>query len=222
VPDFQVNRGADALLGLRDVPDEMIERARAVHASAFSLSRDPQRLAIRRAMRLGARLGKLVSLDPNYDSRVWPDRDEAWEVIAEVLPYVSVVKPSLEDARRLFDPNMEDDALEAACLETFHDLGADTVIFTRSGGVVTVSEGGEIERVGPLPKVRVENVTGARDAFWSALLVARLDGKEWADCIRFAHEVASIKLGIEGHVERMIDREAFYQKSKAPIEQEVR
>ena len=222
VPDFQVNRGADALLGLRDVPDEMIERARAVHASAFSLSRDPQRLAIRRAMRLGARLGKLVSLDPNYDPRVWPDRDEAWEVIAEVLPYVSVVKPSLEDARRLFDPNMEDDALEAACLETFHDLGADTVIFTRSGGVVTVSEGGEIERVGPLPKVRVENVTGARDAFWSALLVARLDGKEWADCIRFAHEVASIKLGIEGHVERMIDREAFYQKSKAPIEQEVR
>ncbi len=212
VPDFQVNRGADVLLGLRDVPDEMIERSRAVHASAFALSRHPQRLAIRRAMRLGARLGKLVSLDPNYDPRVWPDRDEAWEVLAEVLPYVSVVKPSLEDARRLFDPNMEDDALEAACLETFSDLGAETVIVTRSGGTVTVSEGGEVERIGPLPKVRVENVTGARDAFWSALLVARLDGKGWAECVRFAHQIASIKLGIEGHVERMIDREAFYQK----------
>ncbi|CAN5219525.1 hypothetical protein BH18ACT10_BH18ACT10_00990 [soil metagenome] len=212
VPDFQVNRGADVLLGLRDVPDEMIERSRAVHASAFALSRHPQRLAVRRAMRLGARLGKLVSLDPNYDPRVWPDRDEAWEVLAEVLPYVSVVKPSLEDARRLFDPNMEDDALEAACLETFSDLGAETVIVTRSGGTVTVSEGGEVERIGPLPKVRVENVTGARDAFWSALLVARLDGKGWAECVRFAHQIASIKLGIEGHVERMIDREAFYQK----------
>ena len=212
VPDFQVNRGADVLLGLRDVPDEMIERSRAIHASAFALSRDPQRLAVRRAMRLGTRLGKLVSLDPNYDARVWPDRDEAWEVLAEVLPYVTVVKPSLEDARRLFDPNMEDDALEAACLETFSDLGAKTVIFTRSGGTVTVSEGGEVEHVGPLPKVRVENVTGARDAFWSALLVARLDGKRWAECVRFAHEIASIKLGIEGHVERMIDREAFYQK----------
>lgn len=212
VPDFQVNRGADVLLGLRDVPDEMIERSRAVHASAFALSRHPQRLAIRRAMRLGARLGKLVSLDPNYDPRVWPDRDEAWEVLAEVLPYVSVVKPSLEDARRLFDPNMEDDALEATCLETFSDLGAETVIVTRSGGTVTVSEGGEVERIGPLPKVRVENVTGARDAFWSALLVARLDGKGWAECVRFAHQIASIKLGIEGHVERMIDREAFYQK----------
>lgn len=219
VPDFQVNRGADAMLGLREVPDEMVERARAVHTSAFALSRDPQRLATRRAMRLGARLGKLVSLDPNYDPRVWPDRDEAWEVLAEVLPYVTVVKPSLEDARRLFDPNMEDDALEAACLETFHDLGADTVIFTRSGGAVTVSEGGEIERIGPLPKVRVENVTGARDAFWSALLVARLDGKGWPDCVRFAHEVAGLKLGVEGHVGRMIDRAAFYRKIEAPIEE---
>ena len=222
VPDFQVNRGADVLLGLRDVPDEMIERSRAVHASAFALSQDPQRLAVRRAMRLGARLGKMISLDPNYDPRVWPDRDEAWEVLAEVLPYVTVVKPSLEDARRLFDPNMEDDVLEAACLEMFHDLGAETVIFTRSGGTVTVSEGGKVEHIGPLPRVRVENVTGARDAFWSALLVSRLDGKEWAGCVRFAHEIASLKLGVEGHVDRMIDREAFYQKIAHPIEQEAR
>jgi sugar/nucleoside kinase (ribokinase family) len=218
VPDFQVNRGADALLNIREVPDELVERAKAVHTSAFALSRDPQRLAARRAMRLGARLGKLVSLDPNYDPRVWPDRDEAWEVIAEVLPYVTVVKPSLEDAKRLFDPNLDDDALEEACLEAFHDLGAGVVIMTRSGGVVTVSDGTSVDRVGPLPRVRVENVTGARDAFWSALLVARLDGKGWQECVRFAHEVATLKLGAEGHVERMIDRQSLYGRLETPAE----
>ena len=210
VPDFQVNRGADALLTIREVSDELVERARAVHTSAFALSRDPQRLAVRRAMRLGARLGKVVSLDPNYDPRVWPDREEAWEVLAEVLPYVTVLKPSLEDARRLFDPNMDDDALEAASLEAFHDLGADVVVMTRSGGVVTVSDGTSVEGVGPLPKANVQSVTGARDAFWSGLLVAHLDGKGWPTCVRFAHEVAALKLGVEGHVERMIDREALY------------
>jgi sugar/nucleoside kinase (ribokinase family) len=63
-----------------------------------------------------------------------------------------------------------------------------------------------------LPKVRVESVTGARDAFWSALLVARLDGKDWRECVRFAHEISALKLRVEGHVERMIDREAFYQR----------
>ncbi len=210
IPDFQVNRGADALLAVRQVDEDMISRASIVHTSAFALSKDPQRLAVRRAMRMGKRLGKIVTLDPNYDPRVWPDKVEAWEVLAEVMPYVTIVKPSLEDARRLFDFNMDEETLEETALEEFHDLGAEIVILTRSGGVVTVSEGGSVERVGPLPKVQIENVTGARDAFWSAMLMAHLDGKDWPEAIRFAHEVASLKLGVEGHVERMIDREALY------------
>ncbi len=221
VPDFQVNRGADYLLDIRDVPEELIERANAVHTSVFALSREPQRSAIRRALRLARKHGKLVSLDPNYASKVWPDREEAWEVIAEVLPSVTVVKPSLEDARRLFDPNMSEDELEAACLREFHDLGAQVVIVTRSGGTVTVSHGGTIERVGPLPLVAVENVTGGRDAFWSALLLARLDGKPWPFCVEFAHEVASLKLRVVGHVERNIDREALYRRLEARAEQPV-
>jgi sucrose-phosphate synthase len=211
IPDFQVNRGADALLGVRQVDEEMISRARIVHTSAFALSRDPQRLAVRRATRLGSRLGKIVTLDPNYDPRVWPDKVEAWEVLAEVMPYVTIVKPSLEDARRLFDFNMDEETLEETALSEFHDLGAETVILTRSGGVVTVSENGNVERIGPLPKVQIENVTGARDAFWSALLMAHLDGKDWPEAVRFAHEVASLKLRVEGHVERMIDRESIYR-----------
>jgi fructokinase len=184
IPDFQVNRGADALLAVRQVDEEMISRARIVHTSAFALSRDPQRLAVRRAMRLGSRLGKIVTLDPNYDPRVWPDKVEAWEVLAEVMPYVTLVKPSLEDARRLFDFNMDEKTLEEAAITEFHDLGAETVILTRSGGVVT---------------------------FWSALLMAHLDGKDWSEAVHFAHEVASLKLRVEGHVERMIDRESIYR-----------
>jgi sucrose-phosphate synthase len=210
IPDFQVNRGADALLAVREVNEEMISRARIVHTSAFALSRHPQRLAVRRAMRLGSRLGKIVTLDPNYDPRVWPDKVEAWEVLAEVMPYVTIVKPSLEDARRLFDANMDEETLEETALYEFHDLGAQVVILTRSGGMVTVSDDGNMERVGPLPKVQVENVTGARDAFWSALLMAHLDGKDWPEAVRFAHEVASLKLRVEGHVERLIDRETLY------------
>ncbi len=210
IPDFQVNRGADALLAVRQVDEEMISRARIVHTSAFALSKDPQRLAVRRAMRLGSRFGKIVTLDPNYDPRVWPDKVEAWEVLAEVMPYVTIVKPSLEDARRLFDVNMDEETLEETAISEFHDLGAKIVILTRSGGIVTVSDNGNVERVGPLPKVKIENVTGARDAFWSALLMAHLDGKDWPEAVHFAHEVASLKLRVEGHVERMIDRESLY------------
>jgi len=221
IPDFQVNRGADAHLAVRQVDEEIISRASIVHTSAFALSRDPQRLAVRRAMRLGSRLGKIVTLDPNYDPRVWPDKVEAWEVLAEVMPYVTIVKPSLEDARRLFDVNMDEETLEETVLREFHDLGAKTVILTRSGGIVTVSEEGNVERVGPLPKVEISNVTGARDAFWSALLMAHLDGKEWPEAVRFAHEVASLKLRAEGHVERMVDRESLYAGLESAGQQAV-
>jgi sucrose-phosphate synthase len=219
IPDFQVNRGADALLGVRQVDEEMIGRASIVHTSTFALSKDPQRLAVRRAMRIGSRLGKIVTLDPNYDPRVWPDKIEAWEVLAEVMPYVTIVKPSLEDARRLFDFNMDEETLEETALREFHDLGAQIVILTRSGGVVTVSDHGNVEHVGPLPKVQIENVTGARDAFWSALLMAHLDGKDWPEAVRFAHEVASLKLRVDGHVERMIDRETIYAGLQAAGQQ---
>jgi sucrose-phosphate synthase len=212
VPDFQAIRGADALLDIRDVPEELIERARAVHTSAFALSLEPQRSAVRRALRLAARHKKVVSLDPNYSPRIWPDKEEAWEVLAEIMPSVTIVKPSLEDARRLFDFNLSEDALEERCLREFHDLGAQVVIVTRSGQSVTVSDGKTVERVGPLPRVEVANVTGGRDAFWSALLVAHLEGKPWPVAVRFAHEVAALKLRVLGHVERMIDREEIYRR----------
>ncbi len=212
VPEFQVNRGADALLTMHEVSTALIARARGVHTSCFALSQEPARSAVRRALRLARRNGALVSFDPNYSPRVWPDKEEAWEVIAQILPYVTVVKPSLQDGRRLFDPNMKEDDIEAACLREFHALGAEVVVFTRSGGVVTVSDGAQVERVGPLPMVEVENVTGGRAAFWAALLVAHLDGQPWPLCVRFAHEVAALKLRVVGHVERMIDRDAIYRR----------
>jgi sugar/nucleoside kinase (ribokinase family) len=126
-----------------------------------------------------------------------------------------VAKPSLEVALRHFDFNMDEETLEGMALSDFHDLGAKIVILTRSGGVVTVSDGGNVERVGPLPKVKTLNVTGARDAFWSALLMAHLDSKDWPEAVHFAHEVASLKLRVEGHVERMIDRESLYAGLKS-------
>ena len=210
VPDFQVNRGADALLDMSEVTPELVARARIVHTSALALSQDPQRLAARRAMRLAHSHGQTVSLDPNYDNRIWPNKDEAWEVLAEVLPYVTVVKPSLEDARRLFDYNMEEEDLKEACLQDFHKLGADVVLFTSSGGVVTISDGDSVEEVGPLTRVEVKNVTGASDAFWAGLLVAHLEGNDWPTCVKFAHEVAKIKLVVEGHIEHMIPRSQIY------------
>jgi len=212
VPDFQVNRGADSLLTIRETPEELIKHSRAVHTSCFALSREPSRSAIHRALRLAKRHKKVVSLDPNYNPRIWPDKVEAWEVLAQIMPYITVVKPSMEDARLLFDPNMDEKELETACLERFHDLGAEVVIITRSGGIVTISDGVTVEKVGPLPLVSVDSVIGGGDAFWGGLLVARLDGRSWKEAVCFAHQIAALKLQNVGHVKKLINKDLIYNQ----------
>jgi hypothetical protein len=50
-------------------------------------------------------------------------------------------------------------------------------------------------------------------AVGETLLVARLDGEGWEECVRFAHDVATP--GVEGHVERMIDSHALHEPLEA-------
>jgi fructokinase len=212
VPDIQANRGADSLLSIHDTPEDLIKNARAVHTSCFALSKEPARSAVSRALRLAKKHQKIVSLDPNYNPRIWPDKEEAWEVLAQIMPYITIVKPSLEDARLLFDPNLDESELEEACLQRFHELGADVVIITRSGGMVTVSNGERVDQVGPLPLVKVDSVIGGSDAFWAGLLVAQLDGKSWDRSVHFAHQIAALKLQNVGHVKHLIDKEKLYNQ----------
>jgi fructokinase len=156
-------------------------------------------------------MGKIVSLDPNYSRRVWPDYKEARKVIRDAYRYVNVTKPSVDDARRVFGPDYEPEQY----IDMFHDLGAETVVFTMGEEGNLISENDRITAHVPVRPVEVVDVTGASDAFWSALLMAHLDGKDWPEAVRFAHEVASLKLRVEGHVERMIDRESIYAGLKS-------
>ncbi|MCK5117898.1 MAG: sugar kinase, partial [Candidatus Aegiribacteria sp.] len=217
VPDFQVNRGADSLLSIQETPEELIKNSKIVHTSCFALSREPARSAIRRALRLAKRHKKIVTLDPNYNPRIWPDKEEAWEVISQIMPYITIIKPSLNDARLLFDPNMSETELEAACMDRFHELGAQIVIVTRSGGIVTISDGKKVDRVGPLPLVEVDSAIGGSDAFWGGLLVAHLDGKTWKEAVCFAHHVAALKLQSVGHVKKFINKELLYNQAQDTI-----
>src|SRR5919112_5418524 len=92
-------------------------------------------------------------------------------------------------------------------------IGEMVVDFISAEKTDTLSNASTFRRyLGGSPANIAVYVTGARDTFWSAMLMAHLDGKGWPEAVRFAHEVASLKLGVEGHVERMIDREEIYTR----------
>jgi fructokinase len=76
-PDFEEFRSGDYLLRPEEISEEAVAHARVVHASTFALSREPCRSAVIGAFRKAREMDKIVSLDPNYSRRVWPDYKEA-------------------------------------------------------------------------------------------------------------------------------------------------
>jgi sugar/nucleoside kinase (ribokinase family) len=206
-PDFEEFRSGDYLLRPEEISEEAISRTRVVHASTFALSREPCRSAVLWAFRKAREMGKIVSLDPNYSRRIWPDQKEARRVISEAYRYVNVTKPSADDARRVFGPDREPEQY----IQKFHDLGAQTVVFTMGEEGNLIPEKGKKMAHVPARPVEVVDATGAGDAFWAGFLTATLDGNPTERSVLFAREIVERKLRTKGPLPADIDREENYQ-----------
>jgi sugar/nucleoside kinase (ribokinase family) len=205
-PDFEAFRSGDYQLEPGEISEESIDRARIVHASTFALSRDPCRSAIEKAFGLARQKGKIISLDPNYSRQIWPDYREAQEVIARLLQYATITKPSLDDAKRLFGPDKSPEGYVAL----FHDMGPKIVVLTMGAGGVLLSEEGQLTHI-PARPIQVVDATGAGDSFWAGFLVALLDGNPLPQCTLFAREIVERKLTTVGPLPYNIDRQEIYK-----------
>lgn len=104
--------------------------------------------------------------------------------------YVSITRPSLDDAGRIFSRDHEPEQY----IEMFHDMGAGIVILTMGKEGVLISEDGHLVGHVPARPVEVKDATGAGDAFWAGFLVALLDGNPLERCALLAREVVELKL----------------------------
>jgi sugar/nucleoside kinase (ribokinase family) len=207
-PDFAAFRQGDYLLTPDEVPEEAIARARVVHASTLALSREPCRSAVGKAFRLASQQGSIVSLDPNYSARIWPDCEEAQSVVRAMYRYATITKPSLDDAQRFFGPGYSPEQY----IHMFHELGPTTVILTMGREGALISQDGDLIDHVPARSVQVVDATGAGDSFWAGFLVALLDGRPLVQCARFAREVAELKLTTVGPLPEVIDRAHIYAR----------
>lgn len=207
-PDFCIYRGADALLSRSHIPTQTIAHSAAVHASAFSLSKEPSRSAVLHTLQTAQGAGCLVSLDPNYHPRIWDDTVPPLEVLRQAYAYVKVTKPSWDDCQRLF--GVEDDP--EAYISRFLDWGVELVVLTagRKGAFVALSSG-ERWRL-TQREIAVSDVTGAGDAFWAGLLVGLLDGHPPLFAAQVGQRVAEIKLSTFGPLREPLDRSEIYQQ----------
>jgi len=213
-PEFMAVRGADARLQRADILPELIDRARIIHASTFALASPSAREAIHHAFRMARDRGKLISLDPNYSPQLWPDRDEALRTLAQLYPLVTLTKPSLDDAQRLFGPNLSPQAY----LARFHNLGAEVVVLSMGASGVLISPTDADPIHIPAHALPVVDATGAGDAFWAGFLTARLEGKSWRLCGLLGRAAAELKLQRVGPLSNDVDREALWERALADVE----
>lgn len=204
-PDFEAFRSGDYRLEPSEIKEEAVARARVVHASTFALSREPCRSAVERALQLAQQHGKIISLDPNYSPRIWPDTSEAKSVLARLLGYTTITKPSLDDAQRIFGPGLSPEQY----IDHFHNLGPKTVVLTMGGRGILLSDEGTLTAI-PARPIQIKDATGAGDTFWAGFLVALLDGNNLHRSALFAREVVERKLTIVGPLHDNLDRAELY------------
>ncbi len=204
-PEFEALRAGDHLLEPGEVRPEAVARAKVVHASTFALSRSPCREAVALAFDMAADHGKLISLDPNYSPVVWPQRDEARNVIASMLARATLAKPSMDDSERFFGDRADPETYAAR----WHELGPPVVVLTMGSEGVLLSHEGATAHI-PARPVAGGDATAAGDAFWAGFLVALLDGNPLERCARFANAVAARKLATVGHIPGPVDRDEVY------------
>lgn len=159
---FARKPGADMFLSPGDVKEADIEGSVIIHAGSCSLSAGTAAEATKKALRLGAERGKLVSFDVNYRNLMWKDDQEACKrAVFEVLPHVDLLKISEEEAPMLggeeaFRRVMKDNSI-TVLLETLGSAGARAYLGEE---VITV----------PGRKAAAVDATGAGDAFWGGFL----------------------------------------------------
>lgn len=198
-PDFVINRGADTHLQLNSEQEQMIAQSRIVHSSAFALAREPARSAVMDAFQLARDNDCLVSFDPNYHPKIWPDSGEMNNHLKSVYRFVDVTKPSLDDCERIFGNNSS----PKEYAERFLDWGPSVVMITKgSEGVFLATAAGDRYEIYP-KEVDVADVTGAGDAFWAGYLSAILDGSTQLEAACFGQVVAEAKVGVMGPITDM-------------------
>lgn len=208
-PDFIPYRQADCEIFESQLSDEVIADAKIFHTTCFALSKNPARQTILNRAKKAKELGLKLSIDINFSERIWPNREEAKQILKEYLANDPLVKLSEDDCYRLFAEVKSEDYI----FDYFHNLGASTICLTKGKNGVALSDVKEGLLFQEAAKIDdIKDTTGAGDAFWTGFLFAQIENKSLNECITIAQKLASIKLQNVGRLPDNINIKKIIQE----------
>lgn len=208
-PDFVAYRHADCQIKPDQLPNSLLAQAQLFHTTCFALSRQPAQDTIIDAAHRAHAVGCQVTIDANYAPTIWPDRQQAWRVLADYFAAGALVKVSEDDAERLYGGREDPERI----LTDFHQMGATMICLTLGpdGSLVSYDGGAKQARI-PGRKIDVVDVTGAGDAYWAGFLTAYLDGYAPGNCAHAGAALAKMKLTRQGPLPDKVDRKLLYEQ----------
>lgn len=192
VPIFY--RAADCRLEYTETLEQALIQSRIVHFSCWPVSRQPSRAAIERVIEVARKHKLLIGFDPNYHPAIWQPGEDGVAYVKAMIPQVDVIKPSEDDAARLFGPGTPEEQMAR-----FLALGAKLVILTLGKDGALVSNGQETLAL-PTKADIIEDTTGAGDAFWSGFYTAIVKGYTLRAALESGLAVSAYKLKYTGAV----------------------
>ena len=187
-------RGADFRLLYTKELEEAVKAAGIIHFSCWPLSRIPARHAIEKAVETAKANDVLICFDPNYHRMIWQEGETGEEYIKSIIGMTDIVKPSKDDAERLFGTAEDEEHVEM-----FLRLGAKLVIMTLGKDGAIVSNGEETIRINSMA-TDVADTTGAGDAFWAGFYASAARGCSIREALNLGFAVSAYKLKFVGAV----------------------
>jgi fructokinase len=164
-------RGSDHLIHFnRNVEEQLID-SKILHFSYWPLSLNPSKDAVLDAIKVAKKHNVKIGFDPNYHADLYMKDGFSIADVVELIKQVDIMKPSLDDAKRLFGDGLEVEEY----LNMFRNLGVSVVVMTLGKDGLIASYDDTIVRYPSYAKVVVDS-TGAGDAFWSGLYTGLIKG----------------------------------------------
>ncbi|WP_369412812.1 carbohydrate kinase family protein [Oceanobacillus alkalisoli] len=196
-------RDADYHLKFSDQLARGIKDSNILHFSYWPLSMDPAKETIEKCIEVAEANHLLIGLDPNYHPKLWKNDENHIDYLEYIISKVDIVKPSMDDANRLFGKDTVDNHLKKIL-----DLGAKLVVMTLGEDGAIASNGDETITFNSLA-TKIVDTTGAGDAFWSGFYAALIKGYTVKKALQFGFAVSAYKLKFTGAVVELPELENF-------------
>ena len=152
---FYRTYGADRFIYETDVDKKLIADSKVFHFGSLSLTDEPSYFSTEIAVKTAKKCGCTVTYDPNYRPPLWDSPEKAAERMAFLLPYVDIIKLSVEELDMISHGKGTDFLFEK---------GVTLALVTDGDKGATLCFKGEKAHI-PAIKAKTVDTTGAGDIF---------------------------------------------------------